>query len=1132
MLTHIIFVIAISIALQGCGGSTKTSSSKTSTSVSSSVQTASSVPASAVTSSAPIASAPTSTAASSIEFSSVSSPFSSTSNISNSSSSYSPALPGDATAPALDAITTIAPVPSADADIDNGVIMTKFDVRLTQDATIGQVNTALAGIGAQIASMDAGSAMLTVAFPRATDINALEQKQKKLQTYPGIFFVGTAVAPTLDSLPPEPANAEANLGYLFASKFPAAWNLSQLIISNGECKVPKVDVVVVDHFAQTPPSTFSAEVPGFSVINPIFLKSDIHGNLVAAAIAAQFDSGTSTGANPFSACLNIKGIELESGTERELNKLVAMNLPATPVIVNMSFGTSYPHCRPNCTPANFQDFSPDHNAQLAAVVSAIDWRERLFSLDRTAFFITTAGNERNREYSNAYPLFGIADAHGAAALSAIDLPSFLVQKNLVEPAAEYSAYPSIALAKDILEELNQSFLRTKVDLRSFNVMTVGSAKNSTTDIIESAFSNSGPAVHAIGEGGINLLGENSLRGTSFSAAQASGLASYLWLLSPALRGLQPSVTLNAIEDNAFMNGDVRLIDAYASVLSLDDVGPVTPASRPIRLALLDVDANGVFNAADVEQISVALLDTTGEPSDAQQHWDRYDLNGDGYTGGTRTSWFDLDRTTSTRFGAAVYNANTSQTIGEKNIVFDEIAVTDLDVLCYYAYSPLYTGDTTLRDARLLAPCANKYGTATSAPSVVSSVVSGDTVFAYSPLPTPTSAQGVWMVPYDLTLNQWGTAQLMAPIGPSYATQASIATSKKSLNDVLFVWQANATANILSVAHFDKARAKWLDTVTIPLSASAILDSISVAVSDNGDACVAWIQLANGNFNVFASVARHTTGVWTDPQQIGTVGPAGGSTLSAVAARNGVFHVAWSQVKLNPDIGGYDSFIAATHYDGTWHQAEPLLPFVSPSSGNHPQLGIHEESGDVYALWQSAGSTVIAAVRDATTGLWTGPGLQAFDCPPPTPAPGARPGCYPHLIVNDQGDAIATWVNQLITTTYASYYSRSTHSWSAPVVMATPNTSGETFPVMDDAGNGRVIWRGLKTPYVYVPGGPPPPPTFILSRRIVAGGGWGPIETIVEGNNPGFYAPPIMTPNGTTFITGYEGGGKYFSKRFK
>jgi hypothetical protein len=966
-------------------------------------------------------------------------------------------------------------------------------------------------------------------------MTALQQKKNTLQSSAGILFTQFSETTNVASLPPEPANKKENAGHLFATRFPAAWNLSQLIVKDGVCIVPKVDLVIADFFRLRPAPGFNDEMPDFRFITSNYGEEE-HGYLVSATAAARFDAGPTTGANPFSQCLNVKGIEIGGYSSIERTNVIAGNLPQAKFILNLSLGLGA-YCHDSCFPELFGSEKIARNTLLQRLLDAIDWRRTMGPRDADFLAAVAASNKRDYQSASIYPLFGTAFLSNPLATSAstqvFGSPSLQLLQDtpLFTPDAEkYGEYPAIGLTELQIAQLNFYMKGTlgETPTPAPNVLTVGGVNLSGE--IESDFSNKGPDVHSVAQE-IIVLKEN-LEGTSFAAPQVAGLASYLWLLSPELRALPASVTREAILKNTHITGDVRLIDAYASVLSLDDVGPVTPASRPIRLALLDVDANGVFNAADVEQISVALLDTTGEPSDAQQHWDRYDLNGDGYTGGTRTSWFDLDRTTSTRFGAAVYNANTSQTIGEKNIVFDEIAVTDLDVLCYYAYSPLYTGDTTLRDARLLAPCANKYGTATSAPSVVSSVVSGDTVFAYSPLPTPTSAQGVWMVPYDLTLNQWGTAQLMAPIGPSYATQASIATSKKSLNDVLFVWQANATANILSVAHFDKARAKWLDTVTIPLSASAILDSISVAVSDNGDACVAWIQLANGNFNVFASVARHTTGVWTDPQQIGTVGPAGGSTLSAVAARNGVFHVAWSQVKLNPDIGGYDSFIAATHYDGTWHQAEPLLPFVSPSSGNHPQLGIHEESGDVYALWQSAGSTVIAAVRDATTGLWTGPGLQAFDCPPPTPAPGARPGCYPHLIVNDQGDAIATWVNQLITTTYASYYSRSTHSWSAPVVMATPNTSGETFPVMDDAGNGRVIWRGLKTPYVYVPGGPPPPPTFILSRRIVAGGGWGPIETIVEGNNPGFYAPPIMTPNGTTFITGYEGGGKYFSKRFK
>jgi hypothetical protein len=63
------------------------------------------------------------------------------------------------------------------------------------------------------------------------------------------------------------------------------------------------------------------------------------------------------------------------------------------------------------------------------------------------------------------------------------------------------------------------------------------------------------------------------------------------------------------------------------------------------------------------------------------HYGRYDLNGDGFTGGTRTSRFDLDRVGSTQYGAAGYGSDVTQEIEGHTVHFNETQLTDLQVLC-------------------------------------------------------------------------------------------------------------------------------------------------------------------------------------------------------------------------------------------------------------------------------------------------------------------------------------------------------------------------------------------------------------------------------------------------------------------
>ena len=49
----------------------------------------------------------------------------------------------------------------------------------------------------------------------------------------------------------------------------------------------------------------------------------------------------------------------------------------------------------------------------------------------------------------------------------------------------------------------------------------------------------------------------------------------------------------------------------------------------------------------------------------------------------------------------------SQTIEGNSVSFDENSLTDLDILCYYAYSPLYTGDTDKRKDLLKEKCGKE-----------------------------------------------------------------------------------------------------------------------------------------------------------------------------------------------------------------------------------------------------------------------------------------------------------------------------------------------------------------------------------------------------------------------------------------
>ena len=183
-----------------------------------------------------------------------------------------------------------------------------------------------------------------------------------------------------------------------------------------------------------------------------------------------------------------------------------------------------------------------------------------------------------------------------------------------------------------------------------------------------------------------------MTGTSLAAPQAAGLAEYLWSIAPDLNA--PQIAYAMIDtgapplpiDGGSCGTDVPSaprLDAYGAVLSLDQAAAVTPAGAPVRLAILDPDGAGGFEADDIE----AFVNAHAAPSGARD-WSRFDANGDGFTGVPGPP-----RWTSTRVARRAAGAPVLERIGA---TLDEHNVTDTQGLCYYAYSGLYSGSLPRR----------------------------------------------------------------------------------------------------------------------------------------------------------------------------------------------------------------------------------------------------------------------------------------------------------------------------------------------------------------------------------------------------------------------------------------------------
>jgi Subtilase family len=255
--------------------------------------------------------------------------------------------------------------------------------------------------------------------------------------------------------------------------------------------------------------------------------------------------------------------------------------------------------------------------------------------------------------------------------------------------------------------------------RSFtggNISAIGSRVSTpSTQPIQGVLSN--PQSNA----GILSYGDNlgnlaQISGTSMSAPQVAGFATYLWSFNGALSATQIVDKVKTHAAALAGCGGAPMIDVYTTLLSMDT--SETIGDSAVRLALLDVDGatagsgrrgDGQFNAVDLRLWAFMLLPSIVAPP-AARDYSRFDLNGDGFTGGqTNRAKFNLDMSYDSS-GASTYST-ISRNIGSTNILFNESTLSDLQILCFYAYSPtLYSqtkADLDERDELIGQHCGAK-----------------------------------------------------------------------------------------------------------------------------------------------------------------------------------------------------------------------------------------------------------------------------------------------------------------------------------------------------------------------------------------------------------------------------------------
>lgn len=577
---------------------------------------------------------------------------------------------------------------------DGDFATTRLEAVINPAITVGAVNSAINAVGAKISCMRAGLMFTELVVPTQASVDqakavcsTLVASGAFLSAYPAFDPSATNGASEFPDYP-----AKTLLGHLELAGFPTAWNARQLLETNNS----PATVLVVDDFLERvthpeiPSQTFpaGAGLPnlGMDLVPGGTEWDGNHGFKVAGVIGAKLDSLGSTGAFPGrSTLLKLPCILTHGfGTWPALLADVAAHLPLSG---NFALNTSI----------GYPDTDFGVNSKVRRIGHALFWRALVLSAQDRCLHATSAGNQGVASYDSSNAVYN---------------SPFAMSAKFADPIA--MLHGTNVSAQDTAN-LNAMFsAMTLADARmgasTRNLLIVGASK---WDGDPWASSNSPSDVRMVGTDVVTTCAEADLScspgggvplqatasGTSFSTPQIAGLAAYLW-------GLSPSLTATEV-DNLMLNCfNGKWVNAYQAVLALDH----SLSNAPVRLAILDIaDDNGQignndkFDEEDLQMYIDSIIFYEADRALNVPPWEKdhsvFDLNGDGYTGnlpGTEsTAPFDLNINTPPSY-------STVQPPLCSDSSFDEMFLTDKQILYYYAHSSLFTGDTAVRNA--LIPC--------------------------------------------------------------------------------------------------------------------------------------------------------------------------------------------------------------------------------------------------------------------------------------------------------------------------------------------------------------------------------------------------------------------------------------------
>jgi hypothetical protein len=230
----------------------------------------------------------------------------------------------------------------------------------------------------------------------------------------------------------------------------------------------------------------------------------------------------------------------------------------------------------------------------------------------------------------------------------------------------------------------------------------------------------------------------------------------------------------------------------------------------------------------------------------------------------------------------------------------------------------------------------------------------------------------------------------------------------------------------------------------------------VAINDNGDAVIVWVQYDGANYRIYMSERKNW--IWTNPLYLSdSISPPGtdANYPRVVMNNSGDAVIVWQQ----SDGSAYQVF-KSERVNGSWLHPGTALDNVSPDGQNayYPVVAMGETGEAIIAWEQYDGANWQIFKSERRNGIWAKP-LSLGD----NISPNSEDAYYPQTAMNGSGEAIITWEQNdgYKSQIYMSMFSNGV--WDHPADLTdniSPDAGNAYYPqvAMNDNGNAVLTWE--------------------------------------------------------------------------